>query len=360
MLTYILHRLLLIVPTLFGIMLVNFAVLQFAPGGPVEQVLAELSGAGVPAAQRVGGAGDFDDVSGPSRLYRGAENLDPAFIAELEAQFGFDKPPAERFWKMIVSYATFDFGESYFHDRKVIDLIADKLPVSISLGVWTTLIIYLVSIPLGIRKAISDGSQFDLWTSAVIFIGYAIPSFVIAIMLITFFAGASFWNVFPLRGLAGDGWRDWPLHRQALSYLWHVALPTIALTAGGFAWLTMLTKNSFIEQLSQHYVLTARAKGLSERRVLYGHVFRNAMLVVIAGVPSALIGLLFTGVLLIELIFSLDGLGLLGFEAAVSRDYPVVFATLYISSLVGLSLRLITDLTYTLIDPRIHFGATRA
>ena len=357
---YIARRLLLILPTLFGIMLVNFAVLQFAPGGPIEQILAELQGSNIGVTARVGGSSDFSDPSGPNRIYRGAENLDPAFIAELEVQFGFDKPPAERFWLMIGNYLSFDFGESYFRDRAVIDLVVDKLPVSISLGLWTTLIIYLISIPLGIAKAVRDGSRFDFWTSGLIFVGYAIPGFVLAILLIVFLAGDSFWNIFPLRGLIGDGAEDWPWYRQVLSYLWHITLPVIALVAGGFAWLTMLTKNSFIDQLSQHYVLTARAKGLGEKRVLYGHVFRNAMLIVIAGMPSALISVLFTGVLLIELIFSLDGLGLMGFEAALSRDYPVVFATLYISSLVGLALRLVSDIVYTFVDPRIHFGAQHA
>ena len=359
MLTYIAHRLLLIVPTLLGIMVVNFAVMQFAPGGPVEQVLAELRGAGVSTSERVGGAGDTDGASGPRAIYRGAENLPPEFIAELEVQFGFDRPPLERFVSMMGDYASFDFGQSWFRGQSVMSLVADKLPVSISLGLWSTLIIYLVSIPLGIAKAVRDGTAFDVWTSAVIFVGYAIPSFIIAIALILLFAGGGSLDVFPLRGLIGAGWQEWPLHRQIASYVWHMALPMTALVIGGFAWLTMLTKNSFIDQLSQHYVLTARAKGLTERRVLYGHVFRNAMLIVLAGIPSALIGILFTGVLLIELIFSLDGLGLLGFEAAVARDYPVVFATLYITSLLGLGLRLVGDLSYVLVDPRIHFRGRR-
>lgn len=358
--TYIVHRLLLIVPTLFGIMLLNFALLQFVPGGPIEQIIAQLQGTSVDVMDRVGGAGDFADPTGEDAVYRGAENLDPEFIAELETRFGFDRPVAERFWLMLGSYATLDFGDSYFRDRPVVDLIVDKLPVSISLGLWTTLIIYLISIPLGIRKAVKDGTRFDVWTSTLIFVGYAIPSFVLSILLIVFLAGDSFLDIFPLRGLIGDGWQDWPWYQQAASYLWHIALPVLAMVAGGFAFLTMLTKNSFVDQLSQHYVLTARAKGLGEKRVLYGHVFRNAMLIVIAGMPSALIGVLFTGVLLIELIFSLDGLGLLGFEAAVSRDYPVVFATLYISSLVGLGLRLVSDIVYTMVDPRINFRALGA
>ncbi|MBL4603937.1 MAG: microcin C ABC transporter permease YejB [Emcibacteraceae bacterium] len=360
MIPYIIRRLLLILPTLLGIMLINFVVLQFAPGGPIEQILAELKGTNISVSQRVGGSGDFSDPTGEDMLYRGAENLDPEFIAELEIQFGFDKPPQERFLLMVGNYLTFDFGQSYFRDRKVIDMIADKLPVSITLGFWTTIIIYLISIPLGIRKAIKDGSKFDFWTSSIIFIGYAIPSFVLSIVMIVLFAGDSFWNIFPLRGLVSDDWQNMSWYQQILDYLWHIAVPIFALVSGGFAWLTMLTKNSFIDQLSQHYVLTARAKGLSEKRVIYGHVFRNAMLIVISGMPSALIGILFTGVLMIELIFSLDGLGLMGFEAAVSRDYPVVFATLYISSLIGLSLRLISDIIYTFVDPRIHFGSYNA
>lgn len=359
MLTYISHRLLLMIPTLLGIMVINFAVMQFAPGGPVEQVIADLRGASVSTSERVGGAGDTDGASGPQAIYRGAENLPPEFIAELEAQFGFDRPPLERFVSMMGDYLTFDFGDSWFRGQSVLGLIIDKLPVSISLGLWSTLIIYLVSIPLGIAKAVRDGTAFDVWTSTVIFIGYAIPSFIIAIALIILFAGGGPMDLFPLRGLIGTGWEEWPLHRQIASYFWHMALPITALVLGGFAWLTMLTKNSFIDQLSQQYVLTARAKGLTERRVLYGHVFRNAMLIVLAGIPGTLIGILFTGVLLIELIFSLDGLGLLGFEAAVARDYPVVFATLYISSLIGLGLRLVADLSYVLVDPRIHFGGRR-
>lgn len=366
MLAYILRRLALIIPTLVGIMVINFAIIQFAPGGPIEQVIAQVTGTSVDAAARVGGSAGGGETLGAnaqrgaqigegSSKYRGAQGLDPEFIKQLERQFGFDKPPLERFLKMMGDYLSFDFGESYFRDRKVVDLIIDKMPVSISLGLWTTLLVYLISIPLGIAKAVRDGTAFDVWSSAVVIVGYAIPSFMFAVLLVVLFAGGSFWQVFPLRGLISDNWASlsWPM--KILDYFWHIALPVLAMVIGGFASLTMLTKNSFLEEISKQYVITARAKGLSERRVLYGHVFRNAMLLVIAGFPAAFIGILFTGSLLIEVIFSLDGLGLLGFEAAIKRDYPIMFGSLYVFTLIGLIVNLISDLTYVAIDPRIDF-----
>ena len=368
MLRYILRRLLLILPTLFGIMLINFLVVQIAPGGPVEQMIAKAKGMGTEATARVSGGGQGDvlntDVSlqglsakgNAGSLYRGAQGLDPDFIKELEKNFGFDKPLHERFALMVKNYVHLDFGTSYFRDARVIDLIAEKLPVSISLGLWTTLLIYLISIPLGIRKAVRDGSSFDVWTSAMILIGYAIPSFLFAVFLIVMFAGGRYLDWFPLRGLVSDDWADLPWYSQILDYAWHMALPVLAMVISGFASLTMLTKNSFLDEINKQYVLTARAKGLGEQRVLYGHVFRNAMLIVISGFPAAFIGILFTGSLLIEVIFSLDGLGLLGFESAINRDYPVMFGTLFIFTLVGLLLNLISDLTYMWIDPRIDFN----
>ena len=367
MLAYIVRRLLLIIPTLFGIMVINFAVVQVAPGGPVEQLLAELQGTATEATGRIGGtAGDFGaQVAEPTGVgdatsrYRGAQGLDPEFIAEIERQFGFDKPPVERFFLMMGSYLRFDFGESYFRDVAVVDLVIEKLPVSISLGLWTTLLMYVISIPLGIRKAVRDGSRFDVWTSGVIVVGYAVPSFLFAVFLIVFFAGSSYFQWFPLRGLVSDDWADLPWHLQILDYFWHITLPVIALVIGGFATLTMLTKNSFLDEINKQYVLTARAKGLEERHILYGHVFRNAMLIVVSGFPGAFISILFTGALFIEVIFSLDGLGLLGFESIVTRDYPVVFATLYVFTLLGLLIKLLEDLVYTVIDPRIDFEARR-
>jgi len=361
---YAIRRILLMIPTLLAIMVVNFIIVQAAPGGPVEQMIARFQGTDIAATQRVtGGGGELapsaaqpaTGASGGETRYRGARGLDPAFIKELERQYGFDKPPLERFLLMMKSYLTFDFGTSFFRDRKVVDLIIDKLPVSISIGLWTTLITYLVSIPLGIRKAVKDGSRFDVWTSAVIIVGYAVPSFLFAVLLIVLFAGGSYWSIFPLRGLTSDNWASLPWPQRILDYFWHIALPITALVIGGFATLTLLTKNSFLEEINKQYVLTARAKGLPEHRVLYGHVFRNAMLIVIAGFPSAFIGILFTGALLIEVIFSLDGLGLLGFEAAINRDYPIMFGTLYVFTLIGLVLKLVSDLTYMMIDPRIDF-----
>ena len=367
MLAYIIRRLLLMIPTLFGILLVNFVVLQFLPGGPVEQVIAQLTGTAVEATSRVSGTSGAEvggqkpaqgQQAGDASLnskYRGAQGLDPELIKDLEKQFGLDKPAHERFWLMLTNYVQFDFGESFFRDRAVIDLVIDKLPVSVSLGLWTTLLTYLLCIPLGIAKAVRDGTRFDVWTSSAIIVGYAIPGFLFAVLLIVLFAGGSYWDVFPLRGLTSENWDELSLLGKVGDYFWHIALPVLSMAIGGFATLTMLTKNSFLDEIGKHYVVTARAKGLSEGRVLYGHVFRNAMLIVIAGFPSAFIGILFTGSLLIEVIFSLDGLGLLGFEAALNRDYPIVLGTLYVFTLMGLVLNLIGDLTYVLVDPRIDF-----
>ena len=368
MAAYILRRLLLIIPTLFGIMVINFAIVQLAPGGPIEQIIARLQGTAVDATARIGGSanGDLQNVApqpgqgtADSTLsrYRGARGLDPEFIHQLEKEFGFDKPLPERFLLMMQHYLVFDFGKSYFRDQRVVDLVMQKLPVSISLGLWTTLLIYLVSIPLGIRKAIRDGSSFDVWTSAVVIVGYAIPGFLFAVLLIVVFAGGSYLSWFPLRGLVSDDWAGLPWYQQVLDYLWHLVLPVTALLVGGFASLTMLTKNSFLEEINKQYVTTARAKGLTERRVLYGHVFRNAMLIVIAGFPAAFIHLLFTSNLLIEVIFSLDGLGLQGYEAAINRDYPLMFGTLYFFTLLGLIMNLVGDLMYVAVDPRIDFEA---
>jgi microcin C transport system permease protein len=363
MTSYIIRRLILVVPTLIGAMLINFLIVQAAPGGPVQQVISQVTGTGVAATQRVtqaggelqgGGGGGSGDVRGD---YRGAQGLDPDFIKSLEKQFGFDKPAHERFLLMLGNYATFDFGESFFRSRSVTELIIDKMPVSISLGLWTTILTYLISIPLGIAKAVRDGSRFDFWTSVVVLVGNAIPAFLFAVFLIVVFAGGAYLDWFPLRGLVSDDWEtlSWPM--KIVDYFWHMALPLVALVVGSFAGLTMLTKNSFLDQINQQYVITARAKGLAQRRVLYGHVFRNAMLIVIAGFPVAFVNILFTGAVLIEILFSLDGLGLLGFEAVVNRDYPVMFATLYIFTLLGLVLQLINDIMYTIIDPRISFEA---
>ncbi|MEW6268472.1 MAG: microcin C ABC transporter permease YejB [Thermodesulfobacteriota bacterium] len=364
MAAYVVRRLLLLLPTLLGIMLLNFVVINAAPGGPVEQVLARVQGTAAQATARISGsqageAGGARARSGPpaatSSKYHGARGIDPAFIAELEKQFGFDKPAHERFLLMIWNFLRFDFGDSFFRDRSVVSLVIDKMPVSISLGVWTTLLVYLISIPLGIAKAVRDGSRFDVWTSATVIVGNAIPSFLFAILLIVLFAGGRYLDWFPLRGLTSDDWSQLGLGGKVLDYLWHITLPVLSMVIGGFAGLTMLTKNSFLDQINQQYVVTARAKGLSERRVLYGHVFRNAMLIVIAGFPGAFVGMLFTGALLTEVIFSLDGVGLLGFEAAINRDYPVMFGTLYFFTLLGLLTKLVEDLTYVLVDPRIDF-----
>jgi len=341
------------IPTLLGIMLLNFIIVQAAPGGPIDQVLARFQGLSSQASTRMeGGGGDVASGSGESR---GARGIPPAFIAKLETQFGFDQPAHERFIGMIADYATFDFGESFFRGEKVTTLMLERLPVSISLGLWTTLVVYLVSIPLGIRKALSHGSRFDVWSSGLVIVGYAIPGFLFAILLIVLFAGGSYWDLFPLRGLTSSDYSELSAWGKVKDYLWHITLPVIASSIGSFATLTMLTKNSFLDEVHKQYVLTARAKGASDRRVLYGHVFRNAMLIIIAGLPAALVGIFFTGSLLIEVIFSLNGLGLLGFEAVMQRDYPVIFGTLYLYTLIGLILKLISDLTYVWVDPRIDF-----
>jgi microcin C transport system permease protein len=363
---YIARRLLLMIPTLFGILFVSFLVVQFAPGGPVDRVIAQLSGADTGGTSRIsGGGGDFGARQqarvgageAVNSKYRGAQGLDPEFIKSLEKQFGFDKPAPERFALMVWNFARFDFGKSYFRDIGVIDLIKEKLPVSMSLGLWMTLLTYLISIPLGIRKAVKDGSPFDTWTSAVIIVGFAIPGFLFAILLIILFAGGSFLNIFPLRGLTSDGWSQFPWYWKIIDYFWHLTLPLISMALSAFATMTLLTKNSFLDEIRKQYVMTARAKGCSERQVLYNHIFRNAMLIVIAGFPSAFVHAFFSGSLLIETIFSLDGLGLLGFESVLNRDYPVVFGTLFIFSLVGLVINLISDLAYMWIDPRIDFEA---
>jgi microcin C transport system permease protein len=365
MTAYIARRILLMVPTLFGIMLVSFLVVQFAPGGPIERIISQLSGADTGATSRISGSpgGDLGSraLQGASGIdtanskYRGAQGLDPEFIKSLERQFGFDKPASERFFIMLWNYMRFDFGKSYFRDTPVLQLIKEKLPVSISLGLWLTLLTYLISIPLGIRKAIADGSRFDTWSSGVIIVGYAIPGFLFAILLIILFAGGSFLNIFPLRGLTSDNWAQLSVPGKILDYFWHLVLPITAMGMGAFATMTLLTKNSFLDEIRKQYVLTARAKGCTQNQVLYGHIFRNAMLIVIAGFPSAFIHAFFSGSLLIETIFSLDGVGLLGFESVLNRDYAVVFATLYILSLLGLVVNLISDLTYTWVDPRIDF-----
>ena len=370
MFAYIIRRLLLVIPTLFGIIVVNFIIVQAAPGGPVEQLIAQIKGTAVQATARISGAtsGEVierrrigDTGGGFAEKYRGSRGLDPEFIKEIEKLYGFDKPAHERFFHMLKNYLVFDFGDSYFRDRKVVDLVLEKMPVSISLGLWTTLLVYLISIPLGVAKAVRDGSRFDVWTSGLIVVGYAIPGFLFAILLVVLFAGGSYLDWFPLRGLQSSGWEHLRWFECAVDYrclgdyLWHITLPILALVIGAFATLTMLTKNSFLDQINMQYVTTARSKGLTENQVLYGHVFRNAMLIVIAGFPSAFIGVLFTGALLVEIIFSLDGLGLLGFEAVINRDYPVMFGTLYFYTLLGLVLVLAGDIMYHMVDPRIDF-----
>jgi len=357
---YLLRRLLFMVPTIFGIMTINFLIIQAAPGGPVERTIAVIQGFGTDATERVSGSGmgeTMDAVqSGEfNNKYRGAQGLDPDLIKELERMYGFDKPLHERFWQMIGQYLRFDFGESFYRDQSVVELVKEKMPVSISLGLWTTLLVYCISIPLGIAKAVRDGSRFDVWTSTVVIIGYAIPSFLFAILLIVVFAGGHYLDWFPLRGLTSTNWDELGTFAKVIDYFWHLVLPVSAMLIGGFAGLTLLTKNSFLDEINKQYVITARAKGLTENRVLYGHVFRNAMLIVIAGFPGAFIDIFFTGALLTEIIFSLDGLGLLGYEAAINRDYPVMFATLYFFTLLGLLMQLIGDMTYTLVDRRIDF-----
>jgi microcin C transport system permease protein len=365
MTAYIIRRLLLMIPTLFGIMVINFVIVQAAPGGPVERLIAQLKGYGVDATARVGGT-DQGEIARPGAAaattgqattskYRGARGIDPALIKEIETLYGFDKPAHERFLQMMGNYLAFNFGESFYRDRSVVELVVDKMPVSISLGLWTTVLVYLISIPLGIRKAVRDGTTFDVWTSWVVIVGYAIPGFLFAVLLVVLFAGGSFLDWFPLRGLVSENWHDLNWGERILDYFWHITLPVLAMVIGGFAGLTMLTKNSFLEEINKQYVVTARAKGVTEGSILYRHIFRNAMLIVVAGFPSAFVGVLFTGALLIEVIFSLDGLGLLGFEAAINRDYPVMFGALFFFTLLGLILNLAGDLMYVVIDPRIDF-----
>jgi microcin C transport system permease protein len=352
---YLLRRLLLVIPTLFGIIAINFAVVQFAPGGPVEQMIAELRGKG-DMSSRLGSA--TSEIGG-SGSYRGARGLDPHIVADIKKMFGFDKPPLTRFLDMVGGYLRFDFGRSFFRDQTVVHLILQKMPVSISLGLWSTLLVYFISIPLGIAKAVRDGSRFDIASSAVVLVGYAVPSFLFAILLVVLFAGGSYWHWFPLRGLTSEGSADWSLPARFADYAWHMVLPTTAVVASGFASLTMLTKNCFLEEIRKQYTVTARAKGASEQRVLYGHVFRNAMLLIVAGFPQAFISILFTSALLVEIVFSLDGLGLLGFQSAIQRDYPIMFGTLYIFTLLGLLMQIVGDMMYTIVDPRIDFEARR-
>lgn len=358
---YITRRLLLIFPTLVGIITLNFFIVQLAPGGPVDQMIATLTGQDTGVTSRVAGAGaQASQTSQEMTQYAGARGLDPALIKAIEKQFGFDKPIHVRYFMMLRDYLVLDLGDSYYQSRPVLDLIIERLPVSISLGLWSMILVYAISIPLGISKAVRDGSRFDAWTSGVIFVGYAVPAFLFAIFLIVLFAGGSYLDIFPLKGLTSNNWEELTPFGKVVDYFWHLALPITALTIGGFATLTMLTKNSFLDEISKQYVLTARAKGINQKRVLYGHVFRNAMLIVIAGFPAALIGVLFTGAMLIEVIFSLDGLGLLGFEAVLRRDYPIMFGTLFCFTLLGLVLTLIGDITYTLVDPRIDFDTREA
>ena len=354
---YILRRLFLIIPTLIGIMLINFVLIQFVPGGPIEQIIAQMEDGSAGATDRFTGGGDDSNKQSENNEYKGARGLPPELIEDLEKQFGFDKPPVERFLTMLWNYIRFDFGESYFRSITIIDLILEKMPVSITLGLWSTLLAYLVSIPLGIRKAIKDGSAFDVWTSGIIIAAYAIPGLLFGILLIVLFAGGSYWQIFPLRGLASEGAADFGFFERIADYFWHAALPILTSTIAAFATLTLLTKNSFLDEINKQYVMTARAKGLTEFNVFYGHVFRNAMLIVISGFPALFVGIFFGGSLIIEVIFSLDGLGLLGYEAAINRDYQVFFATLYIFALIGLLVKLLSDLTYIWIDPRIDFGS---
>ncbi|MEM9474314.1 MAG: microcin C ABC transporter permease YejB [Pseudomonadota bacterium] len=351
---YILRRLLLVIPTLLGIMIINFTLTQFVPGGPIEQIIAQLEGGG-DVFEGISGGGSESIDTGADDSYAGRRGLPADFIEELEREFGFDKPPLERFLNMMWDYIRFDFGESYFRSISVMDLVIEKMPVSITLGLWSTLIAYLVSIPLGIRKAVRDGSSFDTWTSGLIIVAYAIPGFLFAILLLVLFAGGSYFQIFPLRGLTSDNWEELSALGKVADYFWHITLPVLASSIAGFATLTLLTKNSFLDEIKKQYVITAKAKGLSESRVLYGHVFRNAMLIVIAGFPAVFIGVFFGGSLIIETIFSLDGLGRLGFEAAVARDYPVVFGTLFFFGLIGLLVGILSDLMYVFVDPRIDF-----
>ena len=366
MLNYSIKRLLLIIPTLLGIFTINFFLIQTAPGGPVDTMIAKLTGESISVEERAMGADTStetievdSEISNFDSKYQGAENLSPELIAEIEKLYGFDKPIVERFFLTLKNYLLLDFGDSFFSDKSVLEIIKERLPVSISLGVWSTILIYLVSIPLGIKKAVNHGSKFDVWSSFFIVLGSAIPIFLFAVILIIFFAGGSYFTWFPLRGLTSEEFDTLSVFGKIKDYIWHLFLPILSMVIGGFASLAMLTKNSFLDELNKLYVVTARSKGISERRILYGHVFRNAMLIVISGLPAAFINMFFTGSLLIEVIFSLNGMGLLGFEAALNRDYPVMFASLYIFTLIGLLLNLISDLTYTLIDPRINFNSSR-
>ena len=351
---YIIKRLFLIPLTLLGILAINFAIIQFAPGGPVEYMLAKYQGLNVDSKAQFTATANVKNTSGQSQ-YRGSQGVPEDLVKELEKQFGFDKPWYARFFKMITDYAKFDFGKSYYKDKTVAELIVERMPVSISLGLWSTLIIYLISIPLGIKKALCDGSRFDVASSFAIIFGSAVPVFLFAVFLIVFFAGGTYFQWFPLRGLISDNWENLNFIQKVVDYFHHITLPVLSIVVGGFATLTMLTKNSFLDEISKQYVLTARSKGLSEKQILYKHVFRNAMLIIIAGFPSLLIKMLFTGSLLIEVVFSLNGLGLLGYEAIMTRDYPVIFGTLYIFALLGLILKLISDITYSIVDPRINF-----
>ncbi len=353
---YIIRRLLLIIPTLLGVMIINFTLTQFVPGGPIEQIIAQMEGEG-DVFETISGSDSVITDNGGDERYLGSRGLPPEFIEQLEKEFGFDKPPVERFFNMMWNYVRLDFGESYFRSIGVFELVKEKLPVSITLGLWSTLLAYLVSIPLGIRKAVKDGTSFDTWTSAAIIVAYAIPGFLFAILLLVLFAGGSYWQIFPLRGLTSDGWEDFTVWRKITDYFWHITLPVLASSISGFATLTLLTKNSFLDEIKKQYVVTARAKGVSERKVLYGHVFRNAMLIVIAGFPSLFLGVFFGSSVIIETLFSLDGLGRLGFEAALQRDYPVIFGTLFVFGLIGLVVGILSDLMYVLVDPRIDFEA---
>ena len=344
MLQYIAKRLLLMIPTVFGIMLITFMVTQFVPGGPVERMMAQLSGYGAGGEVSTGGG-----------LYQGKKGIDAERLAQLTKLYGFDQPPLQRFFSMMRSYLVFDFGQSYYHHMSVAQLVISKMPVSMSLGLWSFLIVYSVCIPLGIAKAVREGSAFDVFTSTVLLVGYAIPGFVLGIALLVLFGGGSFWNIFPLRGLVSDNWQDLGLIQKILDYLWHMVLPVVSSTLGSLAVMTLLTKNSFLEDIRKQYVITAKAKGLSDNQVLYGHVFRNAIIPIITGFPGSFITAFFTGSLLIETIFSLDGMGLLAYESVMNRDYPVVLGTLYFFTLLGLVSRLLSDLSYVLVDPRISF-----
>jgi len=347
MTVYIIKRFFLMIPTLFGVMAITFIITQFVPGGPVEQIIAQMEGHG--AGGEAGGGNTLG-------LYQGNKGLDADRLARLKKMYGFDKPPLERFLVMMKGYLAFDFGESYYHHRSVVELVVSKLPVSMSLGLWSFFIVYLTCIPLGISKAVKDGSAFDVFSSTIILIGYAIPGFVLGIVLIVFFGGGSFWKIFPLRGLVSDNFYDLSFWNKILDYLWHMVLPVISSTIGSLAIMTLLTKNSFLEEIRKQYVMTAWAKGLSEKQVLYKHVFRNAIIPIITGFPGSFITAFFTGSLLIETIFSLDGMGLLAYTSVMNRDYPVVLGTLYFFTIIGLVSRLLSDISYVLVDPRISFS----